>query len=88
MPRVGKITGLIRNVCVNVAAPENGRSRSVAGEGLCCGDVRQAHRETKQTRVVCWLVGCLTSQQHASVFQGRICSHNFTCGHTEIEVTD
>ena len=25
------------------------------------------------------LVGCLTSQQHASVSQGRICSHNFTC---------
>ena len=27
-------------------------------------------------------VGCLTSQQHASVSQGRICCH------TEIEVTD
>ena len=38
-----------------------------------------------------WLllfVGCLTSQQHASVFQGRICSDNFTCCHTEIEVAD
>ena len=32
------------------------------------------------------LVGCLTSQQHASVSQGRICSDNFTCCHTEIEV--
>ena len=31
-------------------------------------------------------VGCLTSQQHASVSQGRICSDNFTCCHTEIEV--
>ena len=30
---------------------------------------------------VCWLVGCLTSQQHASVSQGWIC-------HTEIEVAD
>ena len=29
-------------------------------------------------------VGCLTSQQHASVSQGRICSDNFT----EIEVAD
>ena len=32
--------------------------------------------------------GCLTSQQHASVSQGRICSDNFTCCHTEIEVAD
>ena len=36
----------------------------------------------------CWLVGCLTSQQQASVSQGRICSDNFTCCHTEIEVAD
>ena len=34
------------------------------------------------------LVGCLTSQQHAIVSQGRICSDNFTCCHTEIEVAD
>ena len=33
-------------------------------------------------------VGCLKSQQQASVSQGRICSHNFTCCHTEIEVAD
>ena len=33
-------------------------------------------------------VACLTSQQHASVSQGRICSDNFTCCHTEIEVAD
>ena len=31
-------------------------------------------------------VGCLTSQQHASVSQGRVCSDSFTCCHTEIEV--
>ena len=37
---------------------------------------------------VCLLVGCLTSQQHASVSQGRIYSDNFTCCHTEIEVAD
>ena len=36
----------------------------------------------------CLLVACLTSQQHASVSQGRICSPNFTCCHTEIEFTD
>ena len=34
------------------------------------------------------LVGCLTSQQQASVSQGRICSDNFTSCHTEIEVAD
>ena len=33
-------------------------------------------------------VGCLTSQQHASVSQGRICLDSFTCCHTEIEVAD
>ena len=33
---------------------------------------------------VCWL----TSQQHASVFQGRICSDNSTCCRTETEVAD
>ena len=37
---------------------------------------------------VCLFIGCLTSQQHASVSQGRICSDNFTCCHTEIEVAD
>ena len=37
---------------------------------------------------VCLLVGCLTSQQQASVSQGRICSDNFTCCHTETEVAD
>ena len=30
--------------------------------------------------------GCLTSQQHASISQGRICSDKCTCCHTEMEV--
>ena len=34
------------------------------------------------------LVDYLTSQQHASVSQGRICTDNFTCCHTQIEVAD
>ena len=33
-------------------------------------------------------VGWLTSQQQASVSQGRICSDSFTCCHTEIEVAN
>ena len=41
-----------------------------------------------QTCAVGWLVGCLTSQQQTSVSQGRICSDNLTCCHTEIEVAD
>ena len=52
----------------------------------------QEPQKMKSTHVsiffVCWLVGCLTSQQQASVSQGRICSDNFTCCHTEIEVAD
>ena len=39
-------------------------------------------------RIVCLLVGCLTSQQQASVSPGRICSDNCTCCHTEIDVAD
>ena len=34
------------------------------------------------------LVGRLTSQQQASESQGRICSGNCTCCHTEIKVVD
>ena len=43
---------------------------------------------TGEQKTVCLLVGCLTSQQQASVSQRRICSDNFTCCHTEIEVAD
>ena len=45
--------------------------------GLCVGERRRS-----------LFVGCLTSQRQASVSQGRICSDNFTCCHTEIEVAD
>ena len=38
--------------------------------------------------IVCLLVDCLKSQQHASVSQGRICTDNFTCCPTEIEAAD
>ena len=38
--------------------------------------------------IVCLFVCCLTSQQQASVSQGRICSDIFTCCHTEIEAAD
>ena len=38
--------------------------------------------------LVCLFVGCLSSQQHASISQGRICTDKFTCCHTEIEAAD
>ena len=37
---------------------------------------------------VCWLLGCLTFQQHASVSQGRICSDKCMCCYTETVVAD
>ena len=50
---------------------------------------RKSRRRKRRGRMfVCLLVGCLMSQQHASVSQGRICSDNFPCCHTEIEVAD
>ena len=70
--------------------------------GRCKGPTRKVkvtREESKEERIVQkegntqgelgeLFVGCLTSQQHASVSQGRICSDNFTCCHTEIEVAD
>ena len=47
----------------------------------------EGDRWTKRS-AVCMFVGCITSQQKASVSQGRICRDNFTCCHTEIEVAD
>ena len=44
--------------------------------------------ERSKARFVYLLVGCLTSQQHASVSQGQICSDNLTCCHTKIKVAD
>ena len=49
---------------------------------------RLAYEEEDHKRLLLLFVGCLTSQQHASVSQGRICLDNFTCCHTEIEVAD
>ena len=40
------------------------------------------------THMACLFVGCLISQHHACVSQGRICSDNFTCCHTDLEVAD
>ena len=50
--------------------------------------VQQQHQQQKWDSVVCLLVGCLMSQQHASLSQGRIYSDNCMCCHTETEVAD
>ena len=62
----------------------------LSGSNECCTIVMIViHTGTAfVTRLVCWLVGCLTSQQQTNVSQGRICSDNFTGCHTEIEVAD
>ena len=52
------------------------------------GNYRSLPGHSKASCKVCLFVGCLTSQQHASVSQGRICSDKFTCCHTETEVAD
>ena len=53
-----------------------------------CPDQELQEMAGKRHTGVCVLVACLTPQQHVSVSQGRICSNNFTCSHTEIEVAD
>ena len=62
------------------------RGGRLTAKPLGCGTTRKTM--TAIVAGVCLLVGCLMSQQHASVSQGRICSDNFTCCHTEIEVAD
>ena len=47
-----------------------------------------AHCDGTLQGLVAWLAGCLTSQQHASVYQGRICEDKCTCCHIEVEVAD
>ena len=62
-----------------------------------CGPGAKGHRIYRKPQAYYWLnsfwavlllVGCLTSQQHVSVSQGRICSDMFTYCHTEMEVAD
>ena len=50
--------------------------------GQACGCSFAMNKQTKL------FVGCLKSQQQASVSQGRICSDNFTCCHSEVEAAD
>ena len=47
-----------------------------------------SQRDTDRQVVGGSFAGCLPSQQQASVSQVQICSDNFTCCYTEIEVAD
>ena len=57
---------------------------SYIGWGCACGETQSGGQWLPEVL----FVGCLTSQQHASVSQERIFSDNFTCCHTEIEVAN
>ena len=61
---------------------------SQCGDMCDCCCVEWIPLDGWETRQVGWLLACLTSQQQASVSQGRTCSDNFTCCHTEIQVAD
>ena len=58
----------------------------------CVYTVCAEDKGNRDRRVVdvysCLFVGYLTSQQHASISQGWICTDNFTCCHTVLEVAD
>ena len=64
------------------------RIRGYSGQWAVLFGLAAADRAADRSGLVGWLVGCLTSQQQASVSQGRFCSDNFTCCHTEIQVAD
>ena len=64
------------------------RRKRLRYQVCCASSVSVQHHIQLSKQFVCCLLACLTSQQHASVSQGRICSDNFMCCHTEIEVAD
>ena len=75
------------SVCVFDSTRDMHTAYALYGVGLFDTRVLPVRLALPQ-QLVGWLVGCLTPQQHASVSQGRICSDNLTCCHTEIEVAD
>ena len=68
------------------------KHRDVLATFWCCYSFFKAVQVIRvmwrEVAIVCWFVVCLTSQQQASVSQGRVCSDKFTCCHTEVEVAD
>ena len=66
----------------------SGREPSILSLSFLVAVVNTKHKHPLLYRSMFLFVGCLSSQQHASVSQGRICTDNFTCCHTEIEAAD
>ena len=82
-----------RPVKHNVPMPTNVTPAVQAGQETLpvtcwCLTPSQPVRSPQGEFVYRFVGGCLTSQQHASVSQGRICSDKFTCCQTEMEVAD
>ena len=69
---------------IKTALTEKKKIKKTTQEGQDEEEKEEVEKEDEELL----FVGCLTSQQHASVSQGRICSDNFTCCHTEIEAED
>ena len=64
-------------------------SVTVLAHRTCCGNTGDVCGAVTLYTEVCWLsAGCVTSQQHDSVSQGRISSDNCTSCHTGTEVED
>ena len=85
--------GLSTHILIN-SGPTEGASRQRRGNRTgTLGSGILSPRRTFTSRwlslrvrlVLACLLACLTSQQHASVFQGRVCSDNCMYCHTEIE---
>ena len=75
-----------RVIAGNTEEKEDQYDRTVHGIVGLCGMSEQSVSLTCVIWQLLLLVGCLASQQHASVSQGWTCSDNFACCHTEIEV--
>ena len=69
-------------------ASDTGRLYRLPIEPVICYQPSANHIVPVQGPKEGLFVGCLTSQQQASVSQGLISSDNFTCCHTETEVAD
>ena len=74
--------------CITQRVPQKTGSASTLSETAQRGDRLAAKDQTRLSHrvVVCWLLNVPAACY--SVSQGRICSDNCTCCHTEIEVAD
>ena len=68
--------------------PSRPDQRHPAGQATGKSSYSSAARFPQSKYPVALCVGCLSSQQSASVSHGRVCSDNCTCCHTEIEVAN